>query len=255
MGDLRMLRAIVGSSIFHAGFILSILIWGIPSLATVVLPFRWRYWFITRWCRWVLWWLRVCRGVRVDVQGRDKIPREGAVVAAKHQSAWETFALENWFSPQSWVIKRQLLLLPVFGWCLRLMQPIAIDRAAGREAVRQIVRQGRDRLQRGRYVVVFPEGTRMPAGLKGRYRIGGAILACETGYPIIPVAHNAGEVWPRRGFLIHSGTIQVRIQEPISSEGREPDELMADVSEAIEAVMPSISEKGYSGDPVMDRHR
>jgi 1-acyl-sn-glycerol-3-phosphate acyltransferase len=185
--------------------------------------------------------------VRVTVEGLENIPPDGAVVASKHQSTWETFALESWFHPQSWVVKRQLLRLPFFGWGLKLMQPIAIDRSAGREAVRQIVAQGGERLRRGRYVVVFPEGTRVPAGKRGRYRIGGAILACETGYPIVPVAHNAGEIWPRRGFLIRSGVIRVRIMPPLSSRGREPDELMAAVADSIEGVMPAISKDGYSG--------
>jgi len=246
---MRGFRLVIGSTLFHTGLLLSIPIWGIPSLMTAVLPYRARYWFITRWCGWILCWLRLCCGVRLDVQGQGNIPPEGAVVAAKHQSTWEAFALARWFHPQSWVVKRQLLRLPFFGWGLALLQPIAIDRAAGREAVRQIVAQGRDRLQRGRYVAVFPEGTRVPAGCRGRYRIGGAILACETGFPIVPVAHNAGEIWPKRGFLIHPGTIRVRILTPIPTSGREPDALMTAVAEGIEAAMPSLSEYGYSGAP------
>ncbi len=243
----RSIRVVSGSCLFHTGLFLSIPVWGIPSLATAVLPFRMRYGFISKWCRWVLWWLRVCCGVRVEVQGLENVPAHGAVVASKHQSAWETFALATWFHPQSWVVKRQLLRLPFFGWALRLMQPIAIDRGAGREAVQQIITQGGDRLRRGRYVVVFPEGTRVPAGQRGRYRIGGAILACETSYPIIPVAHNAGEIWPRRGFLIHPGTIRVRIRPPLASNDCEPGALMGAVADAIETVMPAISDDGYSG--------
>jgi 1-acyl-sn-glycerol-3-phosphate acyltransferase len=243
------LRSVVGAAVFHIGLLLSIPVWGVPSLATGLLPFRQRYWFITRWCGWILWWLWVCCGVRVRVEGLENIPPDGAVVAAKHQSAWETFALEQWFHPQSWVIKRQLLHLPFFGWCLKLLEPIAIDRGAGREAVKQIVTQGGDRLERGRYVVVFPEGTRVPAGYRGRYRIGGAILACETGFPIVPVAHNAGEIWPRRSFRIHPGTIHVRILPAVLSANREPDELMGAVAGAIEAAMPDVSQCGYSGEP------
>lgn len=242
--------SLVGSLIFQIGLVLSVIVWGVLSLFTFPLPYRWRYWFITRWCGWILWLLHMTCGVRVEVQGAEHIPPAGGgVVVSKHQSAWETFALENWFHPQSWVLKRELLRVPLFGWALALLEPIAIDRGAGREAVRQVIRQGRPKLDAGRFVVVFPEGTRVPAGHRGRYRIGGTVLACATGAPVIPVAHNAGEIWPRRGFRLNRGTIRVRIGAPIPSEGRRADELMAELEGWIEAQMPAISARGYPGTP------
>ncbi|MDZ7810551.1 MAG: lysophospholipid acyltransferase family protein [Arhodomonas sp.] len=170
-------------AVFQAGFVALVLLWGIPSLFTAVLPYRWRYWFISRWCVLVEVWLRLSAGIRHRIKGRENTQGPAAVVMAKHQSTWETRHLGPPVLPQSWVVKRELIWVPVFGWALGLLRPIAIDRAAGRNAVREVIRQGRERLAAGRWVVVYPEGTRVPAGRKGRYRLGGAILAARRGYP------------------------------------------------------------------------
>jgi 1-acyl-sn-glycerol-3-phosphate acyltransferase len=167
---------------------------------------------------------------------------------SKHQSAWETMALQKMFPPQVWVMKREIFWLPFFGWAIAAMEPIAIDRSSGRKAVRQIVDQGRQKLEAGRWVVIFPEGTRVPPGKKGRYGMGGAILATETGYPVVPVAHNAGEFWKRNDFIKRPGTIDVVIGAPIESHNKEPAQLNQEVENWIEETMQKISLTPYTGE-------
>ncbi|PWG63391.1 lysophospholipid acyltransferase family protein [Spiribacter halobius] len=241
--------------LFQTGMMLSILVWGVVSLLlSWPLPYRRRYWLISRWCPFMWWWLERVGGVGFRVEGLEHIPETPAVVLSKHQSTWETVNLVRWFHPQTWVLKRELMWLPIFGWALALLEPIAIDRAAGRDAMRQVVEQGRARLRAGRWVVVFPEGTRIPAGRRGRYRLGGAVLACEAGVPVVPVAHNAGEHWPRRGLRLRPGTVNVRIGQPIPTAGRDAMDVLTEAQHWIEQQMPELSRFGYSGE-LVDRHR
>ena len=167
---------------------------------------------------------------------------------SKHQSAWETMALQEMFPPQVWVMKREIFWIPFFGWAIAAMEPIAIDRSSGRKAISQIIEQGKKTLDSGKWVVIFPEGTRVPPGKKGRYGMGGAILATKSGYPVIPVALNSGEFWRRNDFIKRPGTIDVVIGKPIDSAGREPDSLNNEVEEWIEMQMKRISISPYSGE-------
>ncbi len=215
--------------------------WTVVSLLVYPFPYPFRYAVITSWVHVVIWSAELLCGLRAQVEGEENIPEETAVIMAKHQSAWETLALLRWFSPQTWVLKRELLVIPFFGWGLRLLEPIAIDRGAGVNARQQVIKQGIERLQAGRWVVVFPEGTRVPPGQRGKYRSGGASLAIAAGCPVVPVAHNAGEYWPRRSLLRHPGTIRVVIGKPIATEGRRADEVTAEVEAWIEARMAEIS--------------
>jgi 1-acyl-sn-glycerol-3-phosphate acyltransferase len=162
------------------------------------------------------------------------------VVLAKHQSAWETVAFLFLFPPVSAVIKQELLNVPFFGWAFRMLSPIAIDRSAGREALKQIVTKGKAKLEQGFWVLVFPEGTRVAPGEKGRYGIGGAWLAAETGAPIVPVAHNAGEVWPKNAFVKRPGTITVSIGPAIETAGKSAAELTRAVEAWIETEMTRL---------------
>jgi 1-acyl-sn-glycerol-3-phosphate acyltransferase len=164
-----------------------------------------------------LWWLRITCGLKFVVKGRENIPVGASVIMAKHQSAWETLALQQIFPPQVWVLKRELLRIPFFGWGLALLSPIAIDRAAAKEALNQLVQQGKSRLQQGFWVVIFPEGTRVPFGNRGKYRAGGAWLATQAQVPVVPVAHNAGAFWARNAFLKYPGTITVSIGQALHS--------------------------------------
>ncbi|HLY95787.1 MAG TPA: lysophospholipid acyltransferase family protein [Sideroxyarcus sp.] len=187
-----------------------------------------------------MWLLRVICGIKMEVRGAENIPKEPCVVMCKHQSAWETFSLQTVFPPQVWVLKRELLWLPFFGWGLAVTSPIAIDRSKGKQAMRQLLEQGKDRLARGFCVVIFPEGTRMPYGVHGKYKIGGAMLGEASGAPVVPVAHNAGKFWGRNAFLKHPGTIVMSIGQPIDPKGLKADEINRRVEDWIENEMTKL---------------
>ncbi|MHB1240049.1 MAG: 1-acyl-sn-glycerol-3-phosphate acyltransferase [Chromatiales bacterium 21-64-14] len=231
----------VRSAAYAAVSLISTPVWAVLSLFTFPLPVSRRYRFITLWTRFTLWWLGVSCGLHYRVEGAERIPAGPAIVMAKHQSAWETMALQRVFPEQTWVLKRELLWTPFLGWALALLDPVAINRKAGRRAVEQLVEQGRARLQQGRWLVVFPEGTRVAPGRKGRYRLGGAVLAARSGYPVVPVAHNAGDFWPRRSFRKRAGIIQVVVGEPIETQGLAPEEILRRVETWIEDTMARIS--------------
>jgi len=199
-----------------------------------------RYRLITGYNHLVIWLARWVLGIRYVVQGRENLPSQPAIILAKHQSAWETVAFLFLFPPVSPVIKRELLQVPFFGWAFRLLSPIAIDRSSGREALKQIVSQGKDKLDQGFWVLVFPEGTRVAPGEKGKYGIGGSWLAAETGAPVVPVAHNAGEVWPKNAFIKCPGTVTVSIGPVIESAGKSASELTRAVEAWIEAEMARL---------------
>jgi 1-acyl-sn-glycerol-3-phosphate acyltransferase len=222
-------------------FFLAQLIWT-PIFASVALftfPLKphTRYRFATLISTSTLWLLRVICGIRMEVRGAENIPKQPCVVMCKHQSAWETFALQRVFSDQVWVLKRELLLLPFFGWGLALTSPIAINRSKGKQAMKQLLEQGKDRLERGFCVVIFPEGTRMPYGVRGKYKIGGALLGETSGAPVVPVAHNAGKLWGRGAFLKHPGTITMSIGQPIDPAGLKAEEISRRVEAWIEGEM------------------
>jgi 1-acyl-sn-glycerol-3-phosphate acyltransferase len=181
-----------------------------------------RYRVISGWSRLMIWLARAILGIRWRVEGREYLPARPAVILAKHQSAWETMAFQLIFPPQVHVLKRELLWIPFFGWGLALMSPIAIDRARGVAALRAMARRGRERLAQGFWVVVFPEGTRVPPGERRPFHLGGAWLACESGAPVVPVAHNAGLYWPRNAFLKRAGTVTVRIGPAIAAAEHDP---------------------------------
>lgn len=236
------IELILRSAVFSLVFVSSIPVFALLTLLCFPFPFRVRYAVATRWSRLNLWWLKRSCNLSYRVTGAEHIPRESSIIFCKHQSIWETLALQEIFPPQVWVIKRELLWLPFFGWGLAMLGSIAIDRKAGRKAIGQLITQGRERLNDGRWVVVFPEGTRVPPGKKGRYRIGGAVLAEQTGHPIVPVAHNAGEFWPRRGFIKRPGEIQVTIGPVITTQGRAAADILKDAETWIEGAMARITQ-------------
>ena len=194
-----------------------------------------RYRLISGWALIVLWLLRVLCGIRMEVRGAENIPQEPCVVLCKHQSAWETIALQKVFPPQVWVLKRELLWLPFFGWGLVMTSPIAIKRSDGREAMKQLLKQGKERLKMGFCVVIFPEGTRIPYGQRSKYKMGGAMLASSSGAAAVPVAHNAGKLWGRNSFLKRPGVITMSIGVPLETAGLKADEINQRVEAWIEA--------------------
>ncbi|RMG29360.1 MAG: 1-acyl-sn-glycerol-3-phosphate acyltransferase [Gammaproteobacteria bacterium] len=229
------------SLLFWLLFVGALVIIAPVVLLSFPFPYPVRYRLATRWGRFAIWALRrVCR-LDYRVTGREHLPDEPAIVFAKHQSAWETLALQEIFPPQVWVLKRELMWIPLFGWGMALLEPIPLDRRAGRRAVLKLVREGIDRLRKGRWVVVFPEGTRVPPCTRGRYHIGGAVLAEKSGAPVVPVAHNAGEFWPKHSLLKYPGTIDVVIGPPIATRGKRAAQILAEAEAWIEATMERIS--------------
>lgn len=232
------------SFLFSLGFWVVTPPYAILSLLTFPFAPIARYHMISRWTRLMLYWLRVTCHIDFHVEGTANIPPGPAIVMAKHQSTWETLALQLVFPPQVWVIKRELLWIPFFGWGLAMLRPIAIKRGTGRAALKQILEQGKDRLKKGLWVVIFPEGTRVAPGRRGRYGFGGGWLAVHTGVAVVPVAHNAGQFWPRGGFLKRPGMIEMRIGPPIQSAGLSAEAVTAAVESWIETEMEKIPGSG-----------
>lgn len=236
------------SSVFALGYAITVVLFAVPAVFTYPLPFRWRYRFVSQWARFNIWWLRVSCGLAFEVEGKERIPAEAAVIFCKHQSAWETLALQLIFPPQIWLLKRELLWIPFFGWGLAVLDPIAIDRRQKRNALKSLLQQGKQRLQTGRWVVIFPEGTRVPPGAHRPFQLGGAKLAEYAGVPVVPVAHNAGYFWPRRSFLKYPGTIRICIGPRIPTAGRKTAEINADAEAWIREHSARLARDPYATD-------
>jgi 1-acyl-sn-glycerol-3-phosphate acyltransferase len=233
----------IRSFVFFIIYAISAVLFSCLGVLMWPLPFKCRYAVVSLWAKSNIWLLEKICGVHLEVEGREHIGTEPAVIICKHQSAWETLALQAVFPPQVWVLKRELLWIPFFGWGLASLNPIAIDRKAGRKALSQVIEQGLDRLTSGAWVVVFPEGTRVAPGHIGKFGIGGARLAVDTGYPVIPVAHDAGHYWPKRGFLKTPGTIKMVIGEKIDTRGVEPAALNQQLYDWMQKQMTKLEGK------------
>jgi 1-acyl-sn-glycerol-3-phosphate acyltransferase len=196
---------------------------------------------ISGWARSMLWWLKVTCNIRHEITGLENVTDSPAIVLSKHQSAWETLAFQAIFPTQVYLLKRELLWIPIFGWGLAMSSPIAIDRSAGREALIKLVTNGQARLNRGFWVVIFPEGTRIAPGKRSKYHIGGAWLATHTKTQVLPVAHNAGEYWAKNTFIKKPGVIKMHIGKPIQTAGLKADALNHQVEGWIEAEMLSLN--------------
>jgi 1-acyl-sn-glycerol-3-phosphate acyltransferase len=228
------------SSLFALVVILITPPYAILALLVAPLPALTRYRIVTSWSRLVILAARWLCGIRYRIEGHGCPSGGPYIVLAKHQSAWETLAFQKIFPPQAFVVKRGLLWVPFFGWGLATLSPIAIKRGARAQSLRRLRDEGRNRLARGFWVIIFPEGTRVSSGARTQFQSGGAWLACRTEVPIVPVAHNAGSVWARNGFLKYPGTIAVSIGAPITSAGKRPDELNREAEAWIEAEMQRI---------------
>jgi 1-acyl-sn-glycerol-3-phosphate acyltransferase len=212
------------SLLFWIVFALSILLYWIPVCCSVVLPIRKRYDIVNLWVKFNLWWLRVSCDIDHRVKGVENI-YEPAIVYAKHQSTWETLALKTLFPHAVYVAKRELLWVPFFGWAFSVLDFININRAAGRKVMPQLIEQAKTKIANGFSITIFPEGTRTAVGAPPVYKMGGSIMAVESGAPIVPVAHNAGLFWPRRSFIKYPGTVTISIGPKIESTGRTPEQL------------------------------
>lgn len=225
---------------FFAGYAVITIAWGALSLLIAwLMPYRMRFLFIIgAWTRMILGWLRITCGIRWQVEGRDNIPKQPCIVLARHESTWETLYLQTLFSPQATLIKRELLWIPFFGWAFALLRPIAIDRSEPRTALRRLIRQGRARLESGTWVVMFPEGTRMPPGKPGRFQAGGAALAAATQAPVVVIAHNAGSFWPAHEFRKRPGIITLRIAPAIETAGKSTKQINDEAARVMAELAP-----------------
>ena len=217
--------------LFAAGFYPITIIYAIPCLLIgPLLPFRARFVFFTGINYFYIFWLRMTCGVKTDVEGLENLPKNQPYVAlSNHQSEWETLYFQLVFRPQAVVLKKELLKIPFFGWALGLLKPIALDRSQRREAIKQLLRQGSERLADGIPILIFPQGTRVAVGQMGRFNKGGAMLAVKNKVPIVPVVHNAGHCWPGQSFVKYPGTVKLVIGKPIQTEGRTVDEVHQEV--------------------------
>jgi 1-acyl-sn-glycerol-3-phosphate acyltransferase len=229
--------------------------WLVLALSTVLfftlllllapLPRRRRHFLGVAWARGLLWTLEHVVGLKYRVIGREHIPDRPSIICSKHQSGWETLALQRIFPYQIYVAKRELLWIPLFGWGLALMNAIMINRSDRMRANRQIIEQGRERLSHGFWITVFPEGTRTKPGVRGRYKLGAARMAKDLDMPLVPVAHNAGEFWPRNSFLKYPGEITVVIGPAVLPEaGKGADKMMAEAENWIETCQQEIGGVG-----------
>ncbi|HMH30831.1 MAG TPA: lysophospholipid acyltransferase family protein [Steroidobacteraceae bacterium] len=205
-------------------------------------PYRTQFGIARVWARLQFWLLEKICGLSFAVEGRDRIPAGNHIVMSNHTSAWETIAQFLIFPPQVWVLKRELLWIPLIGWGLKLLRPISINRGAGHRAVNQVIEQGKQRLADGLWIIIFPEGTRVVAGETRKYGVSGALLATETGKFVVPLSHNAADFWVRRGLLKKAGIIRVVIGEPIAATGKDARELNDEVRRSIEAGLARIAE-------------
>jgi len=229
------MRGIVGSVLFTTILFVSVPLYGPIAILLRLFGYETFYAAVQLWCRGVLCLLRLFCGLDHRVSGLENLPEQNGVILMKHSSSWETIAQLLLFPRQTWVLKRELLWAPILGWAIYFLHPIAIDRKGGRAAVAQVVEQGKRRLDAGLWVVIFPEGTRVPAGQMGRFGLSGTLLAQAAELPVVPVAHNAGYFWPRRGWLKQPGTIDIVVGPPIPTAGREAREINAEVQAWIEA--------------------
>lgn len=229
-------------SLLFSVFFLGTLLFYVVIIGPFLLPFRFetRYRVLSSWADINIWVLKRVCGVDFRISGLQNMPTEPCIVMSNHQSTWETLAVQGFLPPVVWVIKRELLWLPIFGWGLAMIEPIALNRGSGRSAVEQLVSQGRARLDAGRWIIIFPEGTRVAPDQNKRYKMGGAILASRNDVPILPIAHNAGYLWPRRHFVKYPGVVDVRIGEPITTTGKTPEEINREVKAWIDAARAEI---------------
>jgi 1-acyl-sn-glycerol-3-phosphate acyltransferase len=232
------------ASVFNLGMVINTIFFSSLTILLAPLPAVLHSRIASGWAHVGIWWLALTCGLRYRVIGQQNIPAHACVLLSKHQSAWETIAFQVIFPPQIWVMKRSLMWIPFLGWAFAALRVIAINRSAGREALKQMLQQGKQRLAKGLWVVIFPEGTRIAPGQKGKYHIGGAWLAVHSQATVVPVAHNAGEFWRRNAYIKTPGVITVSIGQPINSTGMTPEQLNQAVEQWIEGEMPKL--KHYS---------
>ena len=213
------------SLLYFVGSIISLILISFISLFLVFTSYHTRQKFISQWAIFCIWWLKITVKIKTKVIGRENILHSPCIIISNHQSTWETLAFQTIFPPHTWVLKRELLWLPVFGWSLALLNPIIINRGDKLNAIKKVIRQGSDRLKKGISIVIYPEGTRQPYKQLGAYQNGGSAIAKKTGHSIVPVYHNAGKLWAKGSFIKKPGEITVVIGKAISNSDLKPSEV------------------------------
>lgn len=231
---------LVRSLVFYVGAFLVVVLFGLLGLLLRPLPSFPRYYVVTRWTHFTLWWLEKCCHLRYRVTGRENIPKGPAVILANHQSAWETLAFQAIFPPHVWVLKRSLLWIPFFGWGLGALSPIAIELDGGTRALRQVLTQGTQRLREGFWVLVFPEGRRINPLETRDHAAGGAALAKHARCPVVLAAHNAGLFWGKRALLKRPGIIDVVIGPTLDPQQKSAREITEIAQDWIEKTSKSL---------------
>ncbi len=213
------------SLLYFVGSIISLILITLVGFLLIFSSYPTRQKFLSQWAVFCIWWLKVTVKIKTKVIGHENINKSSCVIISNHQSTWETLAFQTIFPAHTWVLKRELLWLPVFGWSLALLKPIIINRGDKLNAIKKVINQGADRLSKGISVVIYPEGTRQPYGELGAYQNGGSAIAKKTGCSITPVYHNAGRLWPKGSFLKKPGEITVVIGEAISNPSLKTSEV------------------------------
>lgn len=229
------------SFLYLASIGILVLFYAFTIAVCAVLPHRYRFAIARNYASLMSRLLKLFCNVDMKVEGKESLPNEPCVVLIKHSSPWETLAQFLVFPPHAIVLKHELMWIPVFGWALASLKSIAINRKTGRSAVKQILDQGKQRLEEGIWVVIFPEGTRVRKGKLGRFGAGGALLACEAKVPVIPVAHNAADHWPNGELVKHPGTITLRIGPQIDTTGKTPEQVTEEARLWIDTAMKELS--------------
>jgi 1-acyl-sn-glycerol-3-phosphate acyltransferase len=231
----------IGSTLLFVGIFVTATMVGILLILGMLTTFKIRWKIGYAWCAIISWMTKVFCGLTFEVEGMENFdPKQPGIILSNHQSAWETLALRYILPPHSVVIKRELLYLPIWGWSLLTLKSIVINRKNQRASLRSLLEQGSRYLNEGLWVLIFPEGTRAPAREVLKFNIGGAMLAHKAGFPVIPVAHNAGDFWPRYSFFKYPGVIKLKIGPVIESKGRKASEINAEAEKWIAQALKNM---------------
>ena len=234
---------VIRATLFWLFFLPPTVITAIVVSSLFFMPAKFSVALLKIWINYNLALLRYFCGLKYQLEGIENIPDKGFILMSKHSSTWETLALQKFFDPLVWVVKRELTRVPFFGWSLITLNAIALDRGTGSKAIKQLVRESKQRMDQGRILMMFPEGTRVLPMQHKPFKIGGAIVSAKTGYAVLPIAHNAGEFWPRHSWIKWPGTIRVVIGKPIEPEDKKPGQIIKEVEEWITTTCDEISDQ------------
>ena len=221
------MKQVLRSAIFTLVMTIATCLWVIPCIIARLFPYHICFAIVSGWCTFNVSCARIICGIKYEIHGLENIPDQPCVIMSNHQSTWETLAYPSIFPTLTWVIKKELLYVPFFGWGIASTQPIALNRSQGKKALRQLIKDGREKINLGRYILIFPEGTRIPYGEERALKAGGFVLAKQAKVNILPVAHDSGRLWPRNGFLKTPGTIQLRIGKVIETQDLSAEQMRA----------------------------